>query len=328
MTSSETIALIGTITQVLAVAVGAPLLVGMMRQVRARLEGRRGSGALQPWRDLRKLIRKQPLRPSGTTVVFMAAPFVLAGTTLCVVAIVPVVTTRSTFDSVADLFAVVGLLLIGTVAIALAGLDTGTAFGGMGASRAMTIGALVEPTVLLAVFALSIPVRSSNLGAIVSATALHPGHAVTPAAALAFAALAVVVIAESGRLPIDNPTTHLELTMIHEAMTLEYTGSQLALVEWASAMRLTVLLALVANLFVPFGIAADSGNTLGVGFAHLAIALGVVIVKVAVLATMLATGEVFVAKLRLFRVPELLAGSFVLGLMAVTASYFLANPAG
>jgi formate hydrogenlyase subunit 4 len=213
------------------------------------------------------------------------------------------------------------------VAIALAGLDTGTPFGGMGASRTMTVGALVEPTVLLAVFALSIPVHSSNLGAIVSATALHPGQVVTPAAALAFAALAVVVIAESGRLPVDNPTTHLELTMLHEAMTLEYTGSQLALVEWANAMRLAVLLALVANLSVPFGIAASSTNAIGIGFIDLAIALGAVVVKVGLLATMLAAGEVFVAKLRLFRVPELLAGSFVLGLMAVTASYFLANPA-
>ena len=233
MTRSQTLGLIGVIVQLIAVAAGAPLLTGLMRQVRARLEGRAGPGALQPWRDLRKLIAKQPLRPHGTTVVFRAAPVVLAATTLCVVAVVPVVTTRSTFDGVADLFAVVGLLLLGTVAIALAGLDTGTAFGGMGASRTMTIGALVEPTVLLAVFALSIPVHSSNLGAIVTATALHPGNVVTPAAALAFAALAVVVIAESGRLPVDNPTTHLELTMIHEAMTLEYAGAQLAVVEWA-----------------------------------------------------------------------------------------------
>jgi formate hydrogenlyase subunit 4 len=328
MTMSETIAVIGTVVQLLAVAAGAPLLIGLMRQVRARLEGRRGPGVGQLWRDLRKLVRKHPLRPDGTTVVFMAAPLVLAGTTLCVVAIVPVVTTKSTFDSVADLFAVVGLLLAGTVAVALAGLDTGTAFGGMGASRSMTIGALVEPTVLLAVFALSIPVHSSNLGAIVDETALHPGHVVTPAAALAFAALAVVVIAESGRLPVDNPTTHLELTMIHEAMTLEYTGSQLALLEWASAMRLTVLLALLSNLFAPFGIAASSTHTIGAGVGHIAIALGVIILKVALLGALLAAGEVFVAKLRLFRVPELLAGSFVLGLMAVTASYFLANPVG
>ena len=174
---------------------------------------------------------------------------------LLIAAIAPFISTGSPLDPVGDLFAVVGLLFLGTVALALAGLDTGTAFGGMGASRELTVAALVEPTILLAVFALSIPAGSANLAAIVAAASRHPEQVVSPAGVLAFAALAIVILAETGRLPVDNPSTHLELTMLHEAMVLEYAGPRLALVEWASGMRLTVLLALLANLFLPWGIA-------------------------------------------------------------------------
>ena len=314
---------VGAGVQILAVAAGTPYLLGVIRQVRARLEGRHGPGIGQPARDLRKLLGKQRLLPDGTTVVFRSAPAVVAATALLVAAISPLVTTGSPLDRAGDLFAVVGVLLIGSVALALAGLDTGTAFGGMGASREVTIAALVEPSILMAVFALSLPVHSSNLAAIVSATANDPGKVATPAAALAFAALAIVILAETGRLPVDNPTTHLELTMIHEAMVLEYAGPQLALVEWAAGMRLTVLLALLANLFVPIGIAGPHD---GVGM--LAVGLLALIGKVLVLAVGLAAAEVFIAKLRLFRVPELLAGSFLLGLLAVTASSFLTTPTG
>jgi formate hydrogenlyase subunit 4 len=320
---STAMAIGATALQVVAVLVGAPVVVGGMRQVRARLEGRAGGGIGQPWRDLRKQLRKQRMTPRGTTAIFALAPAVLAGTALLIAAVAPLVFTGSVLDSSADLFAVVGLLFLGTVALALAGLDTGTAFGGMGASRELTVSALVEPTILLAVFALSIPAGSANLGAIVATTAHHPSQVVSPAGLLAFAALAIVIIAETGRLPVDNPSTHLELTMMHEAMVLEYAGPRLAIVEWASGIRLTVLLALLANLFVPWGIA---GRHPGVG--AVALGLGVVIAKVAVLAALLAAGEVFMAKLRLFRVPELLAGSFLLAVLAVTASYFLAPVAG
>jgi formate hydrogenlyase subunit 4 len=314
---------VGVAAQLVAVILGAPVISGVMSQVRARLEGRSGAGVLQPWRQLWRLLGKQRLRPDGTTVVFAAAPAVLAGTTLAVAGIIPLDTAASPLDRTADLFAVVGLLLVGTVALVLAGLDTGTAFGGMGASRGITITALVEPTILVAVFALSLPVHSSNLAAIVSAAASHPAHSATPGAALAAAALVVVVVAETGRLPVDNPSTHLELTMVHEAMVLEYAGPQLALVEWATSMRLVLLLGLLANLFVPFGVATSHS-----GVAGIALGLLVVTAKVLVLAVAVAGVEVLLAKLRLFRVPELLAGSFVLGLLAVTASYFLTTPTG
>jgi formate hydrogenlyase subunit 4 len=305
--------------QVVGVLAGAPMVVGGMRQVRARLEGRAGGGIGQPWRDLRKQLRKQQITPAGTTLVFALAPAVVAGSTLLIAAIVPIIALGSPLDPVADLFGVVGLLFLGTVALTLAGLDTGTAFGGMGSSREITIAALVEPTILLAVFALSVPGHSANLAAIVSGTVRNPGQVLTPGSLLALVALIIVIIAEAGRLPVDNPTTHLELTMIHEAMVLEYAGPKLALVEWASAMRLTVMLALIANLFLPWGIAGAHPTVF-------AVLLGIVAVtvKVVVLASLLAAGEVFIAKLRLFRVPELLAGSFLLALLAVTASYFLA----
>lgn len=316
-TTSTTSALIATVVQVVVVAAGAPLLLGVMRQVRARLEGRAGAGVGQPWRDLRKLLRRAPATPIGTGWAFRLAPLALMGTSLVLAAVVPLLTTASPLDPAADLFAVVGLLALGTVTLTLAALDTGTAFGGMGASREITILALVEPTILVAVFALAARVGSTNLAAIVTATLHDPLRVASPASLLAAAALAIVVVAETGRLPVDNPATHLELTMIHEAMVLEYAGTDLALVEWASAMRLTVLLGLLASLFAPWGVA--SANLAGLPVAVVAFAG-----KVALLAAGLGAAEVFVAKLRLFRVPELLTGSFVLALLAVASSFFLA----
>jgi len=311
--------MIAAILQVVLVVAGAPLLVGLMRQVRARLEGRAGAGVLQPWRDLRKLLRKEPIAPRGTGWAFRLAPLLLAASALVVTAVVPLVTTASPLDGVADLFAVTALLALGSVALALGALDTGTAFGGMGASREVTVLALVEPTILLAVFALSVRVGSTNLGAIVNSTLDDPLAVISPASVLAAVALAVVIIAETGRIPVDNPSTHLELTMIHEAMVLEYSGPDLALIEWASAIRLSVLLGLLGSLFAPWGIAgADAGPV------ALLVAVVALAVKVGVLGALLAAGEVFMAKLRLFRIPELLAGSFLMALLAVGASFFLA----
>jgi formate hydrogenlyase subunit 4 len=304
--------------QLLVVLALSPVLTGMMRQVRARLEGRVGPGIGQPWRDLRKLMRKQPVAPVGTSVVFRTAPLVLVASCLVVAAVVPLVSTAAVLDPVADLFAVVALLTLGTVALALAGIDTGTAFGGLGASREVTIVALVEPTLLVAIFALSVPAGSTNLGEIVTSTLDDPAQVLSPVSLLAAAALVVVIIAETGRLPVDNPSTHLELTMVHEAMILEYSGPDLAMVELAASMRLALFLGLLANLFLPWGV-ATGGNPL-----LLAAGVVAVVAKVGLLGTVLAAGEVFLAKLRLFRVPELLAGSFVMGLLAVGASYFLA----
>ncbi|WP_406505772.1 respiratory chain complex I subunit 1 family protein [Streptomyces sp. NBC_00212] len=305
--------------QVGGVAAGAPLLTGLMRQVRARLEGRAGAGVGQPWRDLRKLLRKEAVTSLGTGPAFRAAPVLLVATTAVVAALVPLASTDTVVSGSSDLIVVVALLALGTVTLALAGLDSGTAFGGMGASREMTLAALVEPTILVSVFALSLPTGSTNLPAIVSGALLDPDRLVSPAGLLATAALAVAVLAETGRLPVDNPSTHLELTMVHEAMVLEYAGPDLALVELGAQMRLTVLLGLLASLFAPWGIATTASA------GALVIGLAVCAGKVALLGAALAAAEVFWAKLRLFRVPELLAGSFLLSLLAVTASYFLSG---
>jgi formate hydrogenlyase subunit 4 len=295
----------------------APITLGVTRTVRARMEGRAGGRLGQPWRDLRKLARKAPTSPPDASAFFAAAPPVLMATSLTVAATAPFVTTVGPAGS-ADLIIVVGVMLLGTVALALAGLDTGTAFGGMGSSRAMTIAALVEPTLLLSVYALSARVGSTSLGAIVTAGATDPARVFAPTSLLALAALAIATLAETGRIPVDNPATHLELTMVHEAMVLEYSGRDLAMLEWAAAMRLTILLGLLANLFVPWGIATSAGP------AQLAVGAAVLTVKVLGLAVVLAAAEVFTAKLRLFRVPELLAGSFALALLAVLTSYVLA----
>jgi formate hydrogenlyase subunit 4 len=308
----------GGVIQALVVTGGSPLLAGVMRQVRARLEGRAGPGIGQPWRDLRKLAGKEPVTPRGTSELFRIAPLVLIATTLVAAVVCPLVTAGSAIGPAADLFAVAALLAMGTATLALAALDTGTAFGGMGASREMTILALVEPTLLMSVFAMSVRAGSTSLPAIVTAALHDPARVLSPASLLAAVALIAVTIAETGRLPVDNPATHLELTMVHEAMILEYAGPDLALIELASAMRLTVFLGLLASLFAPWGIATSPGPV------ALLAGTAAFTAKVGLLAAVLAAGEVFMAKLRLFRVPELLAGSFLLALLAVAASFFLA----
>lgn len=305
--------------QVLLVLAGAPLLAGLMRQVRARMEGRAGAGVAQPWRDLRKLLRKEPISADGTGPAFRAAPLALVATSLVIAALIPLAGTDTPAASHGDLIVVVATLALGTIALALAGLDTGTAFGGMGASREMTIAALVEPTILLSVLALSVPAGSTNLASIVEGRIDHPATLTSPSGLLALVALAVVTLAEAGRLPVDNPSTHLELTMVHEAMVLEYAGPDLALVELGAQMRLALLLGLLGTLAVPWGIATTPS------YPALLLALLLLAVKAVVLAGALAAAEVFWAKLRLFRVPELLAGSFLLALLAVAASYFLSG---
>jgi formate hydrogenlyase subunit 4 len=303
------------LVQVLVMVGLTPLLVGLMRQVRSRLEGRAGAGILQPWRDLRKLFAKEPLRAPGISWVQAAGPVVLVTSSLLLCALIPLVGTVAFPLLSDDLFVVVGVLLVGTVALALVGLDAGSAFGGMGSSRHMTIAALVEPTVLVAVYALSVPIGSSALSRIVHARIEAPASVAAPVSLLAMVALAIAVVAETSRMPVDNPSTHLELTMVHEAMVLESSGRDLAWLELGSWLRLGALLGLIGTLTVPWGIATEvTPVPVLVGVVALA-------VRIAVLGALLATVEVFLAKLRLFRVPELLAGSFVLALLAVTASY-------
>ena len=300
-----------SVLQVLAIVLGGPLLIGVMAKVRARAEGRVGAPITQPLRDLRKLLGRESVRSRPSSLVLAVAPPVILGATALATTISPLVSTHPLLAPTADVLVVVYLLLTGSITIALVGLDTGSAFGGMGSSRAMTIGALSEPALLVAVLALSIQAGTSNLPSLVTATLAHTAWTATPTRLLALVALVIVVIAETGRLPVDNPSTHLELTMIHEAMILEYSGRDLGLVTLAMAMRLGLLVALVMNLFLPWGVATGLSVLGPLG------ALAVLAVKMLVLAVAIALVEVHTAKLRLFRVPELLAGGFVLSVLAV-----------
>jgi formate hydrogenlyase subunit 4 len=313
MSTSPLAAAAVSVVQTGAAVLGGPLLYGLMAKVRARAEGRAGAPVWQPLLDLRKLARKERIHAQHSSAVLPLAPLVLISSTVTAVAIAPLISTQPALAGTADAFVMVFLLLTGSVAVALAGLDAGTAFGGMGASRAMTIGALTEPALLVAVLALSLQARTSNLPGIISATLAHPQWTVSPERVLALIALLIVVFAETGRIPVDNPSTHLELTMIHEAMILEYAGPELALVTLGEMMRLGFLVALLANLFFPWGIAATAS------IPRLILGLAALAAKTAVIAGGMAILEVSMAKLRLFRVPEILAGAFVLAVLAVVS---------
>ena len=305
------LSLVTSVLQLGMVGVGGLLLLGFMAKVKARAEGRVGSPVVQPLRDVRKLVTKERLHARHSSVVLPLAPMVITASAAVAVGISPIVGTHPVLGASADIFVIVYLLLTGSVASALAGLDPATAFGGMGASRAMTIGALAEPALLVAVIALSTQAGTSNLPGIVTGTLNHPDWVFGPVHLFALGAFLIVVLAETGRIPVDNPATHLELTMIHEAMILEYAVPELALVTLGEAMRLGLLFSLVANLFLPWGVATgDSASAL-------ALACLALVVKTVAVAAGVALIEVRSAKLRLFRLPELLAGGFVLSVLAV-----------
>jgi len=312
-----TAATLAAVAQTLLVAAGAPLLVGLLRTLKARLAGRRGPNPWQLYFDLAKLLRKETVVSETTSWVFGVTPYVLAATMLVAAAVVPVIVTRPALAFAGNVVLLMYLFMLGTFFLALAGLDSGSAFGGMGSSRGIAVAALAEPTIMLAVFALAIRTGTINLGGVAERIGSDPVLAAHPGHLLAFLAFFIVMVAENGRLPVDNPATHLELTMIHEAMVLEYSGHYLALVEWAGAMKLFLFLTLLANLFFPWWIPSD--------VAALPMLLGALALagKLVLLAAALAVIETVVAKLRLFRVPELLAGSFALAVLSVASVVLL-----
>jgi formate hydrogenlyase subunit 4 len=295
----------------------APLLVGFIRWVKARLQNRRGAPPWQPYFELAKLFGKEVVMSNNASWLFRFAPYIVFASAVAVTFLVPLIAAPLPFDGVGDLLVVVYILLLGTFFLALAGLDPGTPFGGMGSSREMTVAAIAEPTIALAIFSLALGAGSTNLGRIVTQILANPGTVISPGHLLAFGAMFVVTLAETGRLPVDNPSTHLELTMIHEAMILEYSGRYLALIEWAAFLKLFIFLSLLANLFVPWGVAVTLTP------AALLIAIVALVGKLAALGAIIAVVETRIAKLRLFRVPELLAVSFVLALLGVTSSFLL-----
>lgn len=284
----------------------APGLVGLIRWTKARLQNRRGAPVWQPYWELAKLFQKEVVVSNNASWLFRVAPFVVFTSAVAVTFLVPILAVPLPFDGVGDLLVVVYLLLLGTFFLSLAGLDPGSPFGGMGASREMTVAALAEPTVALAIFALALSAGSTNLGQIVARTMADPAAAVSPGHLLAFLALFIVTLAETGRLPVDNPATHLELTMIHEGPLLEYAGRDLALLQWSAAVRHWLVLLLGSQIFVPHAIGVWGQ-------------LALLPVVVTMLCAGLALTETLVAKMRILLAPRLLGVGAAVALLGIVA---------
>jgi formate hydrogenlyase subunit 4 len=294
----------------------APLLAGWLKWCKCHIQSRKAPSLLQPYRDLIKLTNKQPVVAQQASWLFVTAPYIIFSATVLAASVVPLIAVDLPTSASADVIVMVGFFAFARFFQALAGLDIGTAFGGMGSSREMTISSLAEPAMLMAIFTLTMTASTTNLsGAIVYL--LDHGLVLRPSFGFALFALILVAIAETGRVPVDNPATHLELTMIHEAMILEYSGRYLALIEWASQLKLMLYGVLIANIFLPWGI-AESFTAKALGFGMLAI-MG----KLAVLAVLLAIAETLVAKMRLFRVQEYLGFAYLLGLLGMLSHIIL-----
>jgi formate hydrogenlyase subunit 4 len=301
--------LLQTVHVALLLAV-APLLVGLIRRLKARLVGRIGAPVLQPYRDLRRLARKQTVLAENASLLFRLAPQASFAATTAAAALIPSFALGMATAPVADLLVIAGLLTMARVILALAAMDVGTAFGGIGASREMTFSAFAEPALLLVFLTLMLLAGTTNLDVI--AGLLRDGSfGLRVSLGLALVSTLAVAVAENGRIPVDNPASHLELGMVHEAMVLEYSGPDLALVEATEALRLLLWFSLIAAIFIPFGIAPDGG-----GVVAWAIGLAVWVPKMLGLALALAVFETSIAKMRVFRVPEYLGIAVLLGLLA------------
>ena len=311
-------AIILVVAQTTVLLAVSPFIVGLIRKVKARLQLRRGASVFQPYADLAKLFRKQPVVSTTTSWIFTATPYIVFAATLAAGLLVPLFVSSTPLNFAGNIIALVYLLALGTFFLMLAGLDAGSAFGGMGSSREAIVASLTEPAMILSIFAIALTKGSTNLSTIVHKTALLEGIVTDPSPYLmALAALFIVAIAETGRVPVDNPATHLELTMIHEAMILEYSGRYLALIEWAAGLKLLVFLTLIANVFAPWGIATSLEP------AALSIGLAAYLVKVSGLAVLFGVIESMFAKLRLFRVTDLLGVAFILALLGLVFFYVL-----
>jgi formate hydrogenlyase subunit 4 len=302
------------ITQVLEVLVAlaaAPLFLGWVNKCRAWLQNRSAPGLLQPYRGIRKLFHKEAVIAVGASPLFRIAPYVVFGAMVLAAAIIPTLGARLPVTRAADAIALVGLLATARVFVSLAAMDVGTAFGTLGARREMMVGFLAEPALLMVVFVASLIAGSSALPAITEQLATQ-APALLPSLAFTAVAFTMVLLAENARIPVDNPATHLELTMIHEALLLEYSARHLALMEWAAALKLFNYACIGFALFVPWGV------TVGGGPQQLAVAVPVLALKLAVAGAGLAGIETVSAKLRVMRAPEFLATAFlfaVLGLL-------------
>ncbi|MBN4073356.1 NADH-quinone oxidoreductase subunit H [Mariprofundus ferrooxydans] len=304
------------ILQAVLMVVMAPLAAGFIAMLKARLQNRRGAGVLQPWRDIRKLFSKEVVLADHASWVFRFAPYLVFTATVMAASVVPALLLDTPLSLTADVIALVALLALARFFLALAGMDIGTAFGGMGASREMTFSALAEPAMLMSVFVLSLGAHSTNLTTMIHHVLSTP-LLIQPSIAFALVAMVMIAVAETGRIPIDNPNTHLELTMIHEAMLLEYSGRHLALMEWAAMVKILLFATLIIDLFVPWGLSPEA-DALGI-----CLAFGLWLLKLSFLFVALAVLETGLAKLRLFEVPQYLGTAFVLSFLGLMIHYML-----
>jgi formate hydrogenlyase subunit 4 len=305
-----------SLLQACMIFLAAPLVIGTIRRVKSHMQSRRGPPLLQPYYDLAKLFKRESVRSEQTSWVFAIAPYVCVSSVFCAALLVPFFATAG-IGFVGDVIVVVYLLAMMRFFMALAALDAGSAFGGMASSREMMVASIVEPSILLSIFSMSLITGTTDLGSMASILACNGADMVRPALFLAAASFFISSLAENARLPVDNPSTHLELTMIHEGMLLEYSGRDLALMEVASMAKLLVFFTLLANVFFPWGIATE--------LTAEAVAIGLISVfaKVLLLAIIVGVVESATAKLRLFRLPNLLTASFILALLGVMSYYIL-----
>jgi len=301
------------ILQIVVIVGLSPLVKGFINKMEARIQCRRGPSLFQPYYNLVKLLQKDVVVSETASWIFRATPYVTFVSILLIALLVPVLSSQVPLNFIGDIILIIYLFALGRFFLALSSLDTGSAFGGMGGSREMAISSMAEPAMMLSIFTVSLTVGSTNLSNI-TGTLLNY-KSLNPSLLLAFAAFVIVIIAETGRIPVDNPFTHLELTMIHEGMILEFSGRYLALIEWASSMKLLLLLTILVNTFFPWGI------TTGFSFPGLIISFALYLVKIGFFALAIVILESSLAKVRLFRIPNLLGTSFILSLLAIISFY-------
>jgi formate hydrogenlyase subunit 4 len=297
--------------QMASVLMLAPLLTGLVRKVKARLQRRQGPPLVQPYRDLRRLLGKEVVMADNASWLFRVAPYMIFAVTWVAAALIPTFSTGLLFSWSGDLIAIAALLGGARFMQALAGMDIGTSFGGIGSSREVMIATLAEPAMLMIVLTVALIARSTQLSTIaVVMASSEVGLRVS--LALALIAFVIVALAENARIPVDNPATHLELTMVHEAMVLEYSGRHLAMIDLASSLKLLLYTSLIGCLFLPFGMAQA-----GSGWERYLIGIASYLVKLTIGGVLLAVFEVSIAKMRVFRVPNFLGAAFMLGLLGV-----------
>lgn len=297
--------------QILVLIFLAPILAGFIKKVKASLQNRKGPSIFQVYRDIYKYMRKDSVVSKHTSWIFKVTPLIVWSSTLLAGLLVPTIYPLSPLASFGDMIVFIYLLAIARFFMALAALDTGSSFGGMGASREMAVSSMVEPALFMVIAALALLTKTTDISSMVVYLAHNPSQIFTPGFLLLLVAFYLILITETGRIPVDNPDTHLELTMIHEGMLLEYSGKNLGLMLWASAIKQLIIFSIMANVFLPWGISTD--------FSLLALITNSLffLIKMAVIGAIIAFTEISFAKMRFFHIPEFLTSSLVISFLAI-----------